>query len=83
MLMSFKMADKFVELARKSTHVYTEFERWPLVWDYPMFRSPYFEQFYVVDELVARTKHSDHEMVMKSKLRGGREVVDDAVASPI
>ena len=82
--MSFKMADKFVELARKSTHVYTEYERWPFVWEYPMFRSDYFEQFFIVDELAARSKHSDHELAAKSKLRGGGEGVnDDKVASSI
>ena len=80
MLMSFKMADKFVELARKSTHVYTEFKRWPLVWEYPMFRSEYFEQFFIIDELA---KRPHHELAAKSKLRGGGKGADDAVASSI
>ena len=82
MLVSFKMADKFIELTRKSTHMYTEYECWPLVWKYQMFRSDYFEQYFIVDELAARTKH--HELAVKSKLRGGGEGVNDAkVASSI
>lgn len=69
-----RMAAKFVELARKNAHVYTEFERWPIIWEYPQFRSPYFEQFFVIDELVARTKISNHTMAKKSMLRGGTKI---------
>ena len=75
--MAYKMADKFVQLARKSSHVYTEFERWPLVWHYPIFPSSPFEQFFDIYELVAKSNHSDHEFAAKPLLRGGGKLFDN------
>mmetsp|Transcript_8233 Transcript_8233/g.12251 ORF Transcript_8233/g.12251 Transcript_8233/m.12251 type:complete len:81 (-) Transcript_8233:98-340(-) len=71
--MAQKIASKFVELARKNTHVYTEFERWPIAWSYEMFTADYFQQFLIIDELAERTKHSNHIMATKSMLRGWKE----------
>uniref|UniRef100_A0A7S2JXH7 folate gamma-glutamyl hydrolase n=1 Tax=Leptocylindrus danicus TaxID=163516 RepID=A0A7S2JXH7_9STRA len=44
----YKMASIFVEEARKSTHVHTEFERFPIVWSYEILRCGAMEQFFVV-----------------------------------
>ena len=79
--MAFKMADKFVQLARKSSHVYTDFERWPLVWNYPMSNGAKFEQYFVTDELIAKSNHSDNVLAAKPLLRGGGKLVDDVTVS--
>ena len=76
-----RMADKFVQLARKSTHVYTDFDRWPLVWNYPMENGFAFEQFFIVDELAQKYNHSDDELAVRPSLRGGEKMIDDAIVS--
>ena len=35
--------------ARKSKHVYTEFERMPIVWNYPTYVTDYFETVFIID----------------------------------
>ena len=84
--MSYRMADKFVQLARKSTHVYTEFERWPIIWKYPIFRSAQFEQFFIVDALKenypseAPSEAPSNESLLVTKTTKLRGVNNDADA---
>mmetsp|Transcript_21352 Transcript_21352/g.32545 ORF Transcript_21352/g.32545 Transcript_21352/m.32545 type:complete len:366 (-) Transcript_21352:50-1147(-) len=59
-----KMASIFVEEARKSTHVYTEFERFPIVWSYEMLHSGAMDQFFVV------RRSNDTPGDSKSSIRG-------------
>mmetsp|Transcript_20051 Transcript_20051/g.30737 ORF Transcript_20051/g.30737 Transcript_20051/m.30737 type:complete len:352 (-) Transcript_20051:210-1265(-) len=79
--MAFKMVDKFVQIARKNSHVYTDFERWPLVWHYPMYNGTAFEQFFAADELIAKYNHSDNVLAAKPLLRGSGKLADDVAVS--
>ena len=62
--LSHKMAAIFVEEARKSTHVYTEFERFPIVWSYEILRSEIMEQLFAV------RRENEMQGGSKSSIRG-------------
>jgi len=42
------MADVFIREAKKSSHEYTDFQRFPLVWDYDVIRGLYYEQIFII-----------------------------------
>ena len=47
--MALEMAEMYVEEARKSTHVYTKFKKYPIIWNHPIAKTEYFEQVFLTD----------------------------------
>lgn len=67
---TYGMAALFVEEARRSTHMYTDFEKFPLVWSYPMERGQTLEQKYIISHSKVKNEEAS------SMLHGKRHVVD-------
>ena len=69
------MASLFVEEARQSTHVYTDFERFPLVWSYPMYRGAQFEQIYIIPSPTKDEAQDFQKTQNQHPLRGSKATV--------
>ena len=48
--MAMQMAQMYVEEARKNTHVYTKFKKYPIIWEHPIIKTEYFEQIFLTDD---------------------------------
>jgi len=62
---TYEMASLFVKEARRSTHTYTDYERFPLVYSYPMKQGQMIEQKYIISHLGEK-----NDKVSRSMIRG-------------
>lgn len=79
-MLSEEMANVFVSEARRNTHVYTEVDRFPLIWSYKSKAGVMFEQVFIIPSPAAS---SSEENGVSSNLRGLHNPNDEKVTTLI
>ena len=69
-LVSNALLKNFVSEARKSTHVYKDIDRFPLIWNYEIRQSLKYEQYYVLPETNQQQQLEEGNTSVVSNLRG-------------